>query len=125
MPLSHLYKKANTHASPSGTEMLYQGVPLESKAAPNTDAIGNKVCFTVLKGAGIQTHEEICPELRGRLLVTCTVKGAAPFPVVLGKEIATGARGMPPQLSKDAKLKRLKRLKRHERALTLFSFWSL
>ena len=42
-------------------------------------------------------------------------------PVVLGKEIATGARGMPPQLSKDAKLKKLKR---HKRALTLFSFWS-
>ena len=41
--------------------MLYQGVPLESKAAPNTDAVGNKVCFTVLKGAGIPTHEEICP----------------------------------------------------------------
>ena len=58
--------------------MLYQGVPLESEAAPNTDAIGNKVCFTVLKGAGIPTHEEICPELRRRLLVTCTVKGAAP-----------------------------------------------
>ena len=78
MPLSHLYKKANTYASPPGTEMLYQGVPLESKAAPNTDAIGDKVCITVRTGAGIPTHEEICPELRRRLLVTCTVKGAAP-----------------------------------------------
>ena len=58
--------------------MLYQGVPFESTAAPNTDAIGNKVCITVREGAGIPTHEEICPELRRRLLVTCTMNGAAP-----------------------------------------------
>ena len=53
-------------------------VPLESKAALNTDATGNKVCITVREGAGIPTHEEICPVLRRRLLVTCTVDGAAP-----------------------------------------------
>ena len=58
--------------------MLYQGVPLDSEAAPNIDAIGNKVCFSVLKGAGIPNHEEICPELCLRMLVTCTAKGAAP-----------------------------------------------
>ena len=78
VPLSHLYKKANTHVSPPGTEMLYQGVPLESKAAPNTDAIGNKVCFSVMRGAVIPNHAEICPGLCRRILVTCTGKGANP-----------------------------------------------
>ena len=78
VPLSHLYKKANTHVSPPGTEMLYQGVPLESKPAPNTDAIGNKVCFSVMRGAVIPNHAEICPGLCRRILVTCTGKGANP-----------------------------------------------
>jgi len=40
--------------------MLNQGVPVESTAAINTDAIGNQVCITVREGAGIPTHEEIC-----------------------------------------------------------------
>ena len=51
---------------------------MERTAALNTDAIGNKVCITVQEGAGILTYKEICPELRCRLLVTCTVGGAAP-----------------------------------------------
>ena len=78
VPLSHLFKKANTYASSAGTEMLYQGVPFESIAVSNTDPIGNKVCIKVREGAGIPTHEEICPELHRRLLVTCTMNGAAP-----------------------------------------------
>ena len=32
---------------------------------------------SVREGAGILTHEEICPELHRRLLVTCTMNGAA------------------------------------------------
>ena len=55
--------------------MLSQGVPLGSEAAPNTDAIGNQICFSVLKGASIPNHEEICPELCLRILVTCLRKG--------------------------------------------------
>ena len=44
--------------------MLYKGIPFESPAVLNTDAIGNKVCITVREGAGIPTHEEICLELQ-------------------------------------------------------------
>ena len=47
------------------------------EAAPNTDASENKVCFTVLKGAGIPNLEEICSELYHRLLATCTLREAA------------------------------------------------
>ena len=57
---------------------MYQGVPLDSEAAPNSDAIGNKVCFSVMKEAVIPNHEEICPELCLRILETCTGKGATP-----------------------------------------------
>ena len=58
--------------------MLYRGGPLDSEAVPNNDAIGNKVCFAVMKETVIPRHEEICPELCLRILVTCTGKGATP-----------------------------------------------
>ena len=78
VPLFHLYHKAVTRASPPGNnEMLDQGGPLVRKAA-HTHAIGNKVCFSVMKGAVIPNHEEFCTKLCLRIRVTCTTKGANP-----------------------------------------------
>ena len=55
--------------------MSSQGAPLGREAAPNTDAIGNNICFSVPKGAGTPNHEEICPEPCLRILLTCLRKG--------------------------------------------------
>ena len=57
VPLLHLYPKI-TCASP-GNEVLDQCGPLVRKAAPHTHAIGNKVCFSVMKG-GVIPNPKFC-----------------------------------------------------------------
>ena len=61
--------------------MLCQGVPLDGEAAPNTDAVGNKVCFAVMKEAVIPNPEEICAELCLRILEPALGREQLPAPV--------------------------------------------
>ena len=81
--------------------MLDQGGPLVRKAAPHPHAIGNKVCFSVMKGAVIPNPVEF--GLLQLLLVSVAMTNS--YPETKHKKFATGACESP-QLSNDAKLKR-------------------
>ena len=131
VPLFHLYHKI-TRASPPGNEVLDQGGPLVRKAAPHTHAIGNKVCFSVMKGAVIPNHEEFCPKLclalrrEQTLTFYSDCSSVRQWLIHTQKPNTKNSLLVPVGCHHNCRMMRSWRdRERHKRAQTLFSLWSL